>query len=71
MTVTRKGTAGNFVFVPPDVVGAAVLPEELPPSCAVTLEARSPILAYIQLPGQLLLANQRWTVSTISSDFGL
>ncbi len=40
------------------------------PRAAVTLSARSPILAYIQLPGQLLFANQRWTVSTISPDFG-
>ena len=37
----------------------------------VTFSARSPILAYIQLPGQLLAANHLWTVSTISSDFGV
>lgn len=41
-----------------------------PPSAAVTFAAKSPSLAYSQSPGQLLLANQRWTVSTISSDFG-
>ena len=42
-----------------------------PPRAAVTLDARSPIRAYIQLPGQLLFANHLWTVSTISSDFGV
>ena len=43
----------------------------LPPSCAVTLFARSPIRAYIQFPGQDLLANQRWTVRIISPAFGV
>ena len=41
------------------------------PRAAVTLDAKSPMRAYIQLPGQLLFANHLWTVSTISSAFGL
>ena len=43
----------------------------VPPSAAVTFAARSPKRLYSQSPGQDLLANQRWTVSTISSDSGL
>lgn len=38
---------------------------------SVTLDARSPRRLYSQSPGQDLLANQRWTVSTISSDWGV
>ena len=55
--------------VPCVVVGPSEPPVPLP-RAAVTFSARSPILAYIQFPGQDLLANQRCTVSTISSDFG-
>ena len=41
------------------------------PKAAVTFAARSPMRAYIQFPGQDLLANHRWTVSTISSAAGV
>ena len=40
-------------------------------SRAVTFEARSPMRANIQSPGQGLSSYHRWTVSSISSGAGL
>ena len=66
ITSPSDSPASTLACVPEVLTGVS---EEVP-SCAVTLFARSPMRAYIQLPGQDLLANQRCTVRIISSDFG-